>query len=108
MSRYRSRRDANEPEIVAALRAAGATVKLLEPSSDGLPDLLVGLRGKNYLIEVKNPATRRGQQGTGSKTAQRQADFRARWNGRPVAVVETQDQALAAVGATTTAIVKKP
>ncbi len=45
-------RDANEPEIVDALERVGATVARL--SGKGLPDLLVGFRGVNYAIEVKD------------------------------------------------------
>lgn len=45
------RRDANEPGIVAALRAVGATVEQLS-LADG-PDLLVGFAGENFLLEVK-------------------------------------------------------
>ena len=57
------KRDANEPEIIAALEAVGASVWQL-PTGQGLPDLLVGLRQwgidgsrsgmrVNYLIEFK-------------------------------------------------------
>lgn len=47
--------DANQPEIVAALRAAGATVQHLHEVGRGCPDILVGFQGKNYLFEIKNP-----------------------------------------------------
>jgi hypothetical protein len=51
------KRDANEAEIVLNLRKVGATVELLSPrrGSKGVPDLLVGYRGVNYLLEVKTP-----------------------------------------------------
>ncbi len=45
--------DRNQPEIVAALRAAGATVEYLHAVGGGCPDLLVGYRGANYVLEVK-------------------------------------------------------
>jgi hypothetical protein len=45
--------DANQREVVAALRGAGATVQLLHAVGEGCPDLLVGYRGGNYLLEVK-------------------------------------------------------
>lgn len=47
--------DANQSEIVAALRAAGATVQHLHEVGRGCPDILVGFRGQNYLFEIKNP-----------------------------------------------------
>jgi len=47
-----AKRDANEPEIVKALRKHGATVQPL--SVGGVPDLLVGYMGVNLLFEVKS------------------------------------------------------
>ena len=46
------RRDANEVEIVRALRKMGMTVLL----SDAV-DLIVGYHGVNYLIEIKDKTT---------------------------------------------------
>ena len=45
--------DGNQAEIVSALRAIGATVQHLHTIGKGCPDLLVGFRGENYLLEVK-------------------------------------------------------
>lgn len=47
------RSDANQREIVAALRQAGAFVCDLHSVGRGCPDLLVGFRGTWHLIEVK-------------------------------------------------------
>ena len=49
MRRYAARRDANEGEIVRALEKVGASVLRLHDI-----DLLVGFRGRNYLLEVKD------------------------------------------------------
>ena len=49
--RTAAKRDTNEAEIIAALRAAGASVQPL--SIKGGPDLLVGYHGGNLLLEVK-------------------------------------------------------
>ena len=46
--------DRNQSEIVAALRGIGATVQPLHTVGKGCPDLLVGFRGRNWLIEVKD------------------------------------------------------
>lgn len=45
--------DANQPAIVKALRDAGATVVHLHMVGSGCPDILVGYRGVNYLMEIK-------------------------------------------------------
>jgi len=46
--------DANQTEVVNALRAIGASVQSLAATGKGCPDLLVGYRGINYLMEVKD------------------------------------------------------
>lgn len=48
--RYAARVDANQAQIVSALRAAGAYVWII-----GLPvDLLVGFNGQTFLVEIKD------------------------------------------------------
>lgn len=51
--RYDAKRDANEQEIVDYLLAVGCSVDRL--NGKGTPDLLVGYRGLNLLIEIKMP-----------------------------------------------------
>ena len=51
--RHRPRTDGNQGAIVEALIAAGASVQILAGVGMGCPDLLVGFRGFNYLLEVK-------------------------------------------------------
>ena len=80
----RCRRDANEPEIVAALRAAGATVEHIEMPGD----LLVGYDGLTFLLEVKAP---------GKKLSKSQVLFATQWHGH-YTVVRTAAEALEAVG----------
>lgn len=48
--------DANQREIVDALRAVGCSVQLLAQVGNGCPDLLVGWRNRNFLLEVKDGA----------------------------------------------------
>ena len=52
--RTAARVDANQPKIVQALRQIGATVQHLYMVGDGCPDLLVGFRGINYVLEIKD------------------------------------------------------
>ena len=63
---------------------------------NGCPDALVGRGGRTFLLEFKTPrgAKRKGE------TADRQAQWAARWRGDPPVVVTNAMQALAAVGAT--------
>jgi len=55
MSRHAARVDANQATIVAALRKAGASVQPLFRVGDDCPDLLIGYRSQNFVIEVKTP-----------------------------------------------------
>ena len=53
--RYAKRVDANQDQIVSALRAAGAYVWII-----GLPvDLLVGYKNHTFLVEVKDGPKKR-------------------------------------------------
>lgn len=92
--RRASKVDDNQAQVVAALRAAGATVRLLHAVGDGCPDLLVGYRGLTYLIEVKDgrrpPSERR--------LTPAQEVWHRTWNGWPVAVVLDIDGALRVIG----------
>ena len=51
--RRAARVDENQGLIVKALRAYGATVRIIT-QGDGIPDLLVGYRGHTILMEVKD------------------------------------------------------
>ncbi len=88
MRRYANRRDANEPGIVEALRKIGCSVFPLN-----LPvDLLVGYRGVNILLEVKDgdkvPSRR--------KKTEQQEEFMRAWNGQ-VIVVKSRQEAIQCV-----------
>jgi len=85
--RRNARVDANQSEIVDAALALGATVQSLAAVGAGCPDLVIGYRGKNYLIEVKNPSQPRYDR----EKNQWQKKFRDRWQGQ-VAVIETVEQ----------------
>jgi len=52
--RRRSAVDRTQPAIVAALRALGASVQHLHVIGKGCPDICVGYRGRNYLVEIKD------------------------------------------------------
>jgi hypothetical protein len=89
-----ARVDRNQPEIVKALRSVGATVQPLHTVGKGCPDLLVGFRGVNFLMEVKDWQA----SNTDRKLRDNQAEWHAGWKGL-VALVETVDAALIVIGA---------
>jgi hypothetical protein len=84
--RRAARRDDNEREIIDALRQVGATVQQI--SVKGAPDLLVGFRGTNFLLEIKN------QNG---KLTHDEKNWISGWAGR-VYIVQTPEEALQAIG----------
>jgi hypothetical protein len=92
--RRRAKVDVTQPEIVAALKSAGATVQHLHSVGAGCPDLMVGFRGRNWLIECKpdvgSPSKR--------KLRETQVEWHEGWKGQ-VATVETAEAALAVIGA---------
>lgn len=46
--------DENQKQIVQVLRREGMTVQHLHAVGKGCPDLLVGWKGKNVLLEIKD------------------------------------------------------
>jgi hypothetical protein len=58
MRRGAAKTDANQYDIVRALTRAGCSVESLHRVGAGVPDLLVGIGGRNYLLEVKSPKGR--------------------------------------------------
>ena len=88
--------DINQREIVSALKRIGAEVQNLSRVGDGCPDLLVGFRGRNFLLEVKRPKAKGQREGT---TTDAQDEFFSRWSGRgQAAIVKTVDDALRVLG----------
>jgi Holliday junction resolvase len=81
--RKAAKRDGNEGEIVKALRQQGASVVFLNMAD--APDLLVGLGGITYLVEIKTPS---GRLRSG------QIRWHESWRGSPVAVVRSVEEAL--------------
>lgn len=75
--------DLSQAEIVKRLRQIGASVQVLSGVGKGCPDLLVGWRGRNYLIEAKT--------GDGKRTAA-QVEWAAKWAGQ-VAIARTAEEA---------------
>ncbi len=81
------RTDANQREVVAALRAVGAAVLDLHGVGRDCPDLLVARQGQTWLMEVKSAE---------GVLSEGQRKFMANWPGR-VVVVRSVEEALRAV-----------
>lgn len=87
--------DANQDQVVTALRAAGATVQSLASTGVGVPDLLVGFRNATYLLEIKDgkkpPSAR--------ELTPDQIEWHMNWRGGPCTVINSPEEALAFSGA---------
>lgn len=84
--RYAARVDANQTQIVSALRAAGAYVWII-----GLPvDLLVGYKNHTFLVEIKTDSRKR--------LTKLQADFFENWSGSTLARIDSPEAALRMIG----------
>lgn len=81
--------DANQGEIVDALRKIGASIIDLSAVGGGAPDLAVGFLGKTYLLEVKNPKTK-------GKLNKLQQKWHDEWKGS-VYVVYSAEEAIGIV-----------
>lgn len=77
--------DRNQAEIVRALRDCGASVQPLNAVKCGCPDILVGFRGRNLLMEIK---------ARGGRMTEDELDWHGAWNGQ-VVIVWSVDEALA-------------
>ena len=88
--------DANQREIVKAFKQLGYSVEHLHTVGGGVPDLLIGKHGKNWLIEVKD----------GSKPPSArcltpdQVTWHSKWQGQ-VSVIKNIDEVLEFDRATT-------
>lgn len=89
MARRAAKVDANQTEIVEALRGIGASVFPTHMVGNGFPDLVVGFRGINFLLEVKDgskpPSARR--------LTKDEEEFFSSWCGE-VGVVNNPDEAI--------------
>jgi hypothetical protein len=88
-----AKRDANEPEIVAALEMAGARVRRM--SQPGVPDLRVYFRERLFDLEVKEQKTKKPPKDRAKLLTKAQLEYAKQF---PVAIVLTPNEALEAIG----------
>jgi Holliday junction resolvase len=80
--RQAARVDGNHAEVVDFLRGKKCSVRSLAAVGKGMPDLLVGYMGMNWIFEVK---TDKG------KLTEDQEDFFYSWNGQATVVRSGQE-----------------
>lgn len=91
--RHIARVDGNHREIVDGLRNVGASVQSLATIGKGCPDILVGFRGVNYVMEIKDGS----KPPSGRKLTPDEGKWHLTWRGQ-VCVVESLQDALIAIG----------
>lgn len=94
MRRTAARIDSNQPEIIQALRKVGASVAPTHMVGQGFPDIVVGFRGINHLLEIKDGEKSRSRR----KLTEDEKDWHLTWQGE-VRIVESVSEALKAIGA---------
>tara|TARA_R110002020_G_scaffold43184_3_gene125841 strand:- start:801 stop:1091 length:291 start_codon:yes stop_codon:yes gene_type:complete len=87
--RKRARVDSNQKKIVSQLRELGCSVLHTHQLGKGAPDIIVGFKGKNYLIELKDGDKPLSQQ----KLTIDEIKFQADWQGQ-YSVVSSLDALL--------------
>ena len=86
--RRAARRDANETEIIKAMRECGAYVKQI--NDEGAFDLLVSYRGKTLLLEVKDGA----KPPSARRLTDAEQKFHDEWPGTNLWIVNSVQEAL--------------
>lgn len=78
-------RDAIQRQVVEVLRKIGLSVYDAAHAGNGFPDLVVGLSGATYLVELK----------TGKAPLRAsQVDFASSWRGSPIVVLRSVTEAI--------------
>lgn len=86
------RTDANHSEIVAGLRAIGATVRSTADVGHGFPDIAVGHQGLNWFFEIKDG----GKSASRRRLTAEERAFHQIWRGQ-VDVINSLDEAIAII-----------
>jgi hypothetical protein len=85
--------DDNQALLVNQLRQLGLSVRHLHMVGDGLPDIIVGHRKQNFLIEIKDHKKTKSQK----KLTKDEQDFFDTWKGQ-VDKCETLEEIIRVVG----------
>ena len=94
--RYGSKTDQNQSALLACIRMIpNISICDLSDTGSGCPDVMLGLSGRNILIEIKRPDCAPSR----SKLNDKQEKWHGEWKGQ-VAVVRTLDDVLEVLGLT--------
>lgn len=85
--------DQNQKAIIQVLREVGASVTVTSGLGGGFPDCVVGFRGENYLLEIKNPLQPKHRH----ELTDDQKVWHEKWRGQK-AIVFTLEDALRVIG----------
>ncbi len=83
------RTDANQVDIVKALREIGCSVAVTSGAGDGFPDIVAGRGKKNWLIEIKDG----NKPPSAQKLTTDQVRFHSEWKGQ-IDIVTSVDEAV--------------
>ena len=93
MTKRAKRVDDNQKQITAQLRKLGYSVCILSDVGKGVPDILVGKNGFNYLIELKDGSKPPSRQ----QLTEHEKRFHESWRGQ-IATCNSLEQILYAIG----------
>lgn len=85
--------DDNQKRIVKQLRQLGVSVQHLHTVGQGCPDLLLGHKNKNYLVELKDEKKKK----SAKKLTEDEEKFFDEWRGQ-VNKCETLEEILKVIG----------
>lgn len=88
------RTDANQKSITEQLRKCGFSVLVLSMVGHGCPDILIGAKNRNFLIEIKDGQKIPSQR----KLTEDEQKFFARWKGQ-VNVCNSFDEIMEVINA---------
>lgn len=83
-----NRTDKNQKQIEKVLKQLGASVKSTSQLGNGFPDLIIGYKGKTYLVEIK------GENSYGKTLRESQIKFKNSWKGSPIIILRTTNDAI--------------
>ena len=79
--------DANHSSVAYAFERLGCSVRSLAAVGSGMPDMVVGIAGRNLLIEVKDGAKSASRR----KLTPEQQAFKDSWRGSILYVTDAKD-----------------
>ncbi|MFC2085212.1 hypothetical protein ACFLS9_09150 [Bacteroidota bacterium] len=86
------KRDSNQKKIERFLRAVGISYFDTSQIGRGFPDIVIGIRGRNYLFEIKNPEVSK----SGQKLTESEEKFHQIWGGQ-IKIVRTIEDVISEI-----------